>query len=267
MKKNTILLSLLVTSIFSFGFDFSSMAKDVVSGFTKEKNTDSNTGLSLSEVTVSNGLKEALKIGVSYATKELGAKDGYLNNADAKISLPTNLQKIESLVRKAGGDKYVDELIVSMNDAATKAAPKTVDIFIDSITKMDINDAKKILAGDKSSATEYFKSSSYEKLKKVIAPIVKESIESSSVATNYKNFNTYYKKGAANITKNDSVMGYAKTFGVDKYIPNDDEKDLDEYITASAIDGLFKIIAQKESDIRKNSLSQTTSLLKKVFGK
>ena len=269
MKKETILASLVLSSTLSFGFDFSSMAKDAIKDLTSEKKAGSSTSStsSLSELTVSKGLKEALNTGVSYAVKELGAKNGYLNNAKAKIGLPNNLDKAESLIRKAGGAKYADELILSMNDAASKAAPKTADVFLKSIQKMNIDDAKKILSGDETAATKYFKSSSYEELKKVISPIVKESIKSSSVASYYEKFNTYYKKGASSIAKNDSIMGYAKKFGADKYIPKDGPKSLDDHITVSAINGLFTMIAQKESEIRKNSVSQTTSLLKKVFGK
>ena len=271
MKKETILISLLLTSTLSFAFDFSSMAKDVIKDIAQEKTTETSANKSsysaLSELTVSKGLKEALRTGVSFATKELGGKNGYLNNVSTKIPLPGNLKKAESFIRKAGGSKYADELIVSMNDAASKAAPKTVDVFIKSIEKMNIDDAKKILSGDETSATKYFKSSSFEELKKVISPIVKDSIKSSSVASYYKKFNNYYKQGSSLISDNSSIMTYAKQFGADKYIPKADEESLDEYITVSAINGLFTMIAQKESDIRKNSLSQTTSLLKKVFGK
>lgn len=268
MKKNTIVLSLFLTSSLSYGFDFGSIASEAMKSFTSEKSSTTNvaTTTSISQETVSSGLKEALKTGVSYAVKELGTKNGYLNNAKVKIGLPDTLNKAETAIRAAGGDKYADELILSMNNAATNAAPKTADIFIKSIEKMNIDDAKKILSGDKNAATDYFKSSSYEDLRKVISPIVKESIKSSSVASYYDSFNTYYKQGAAMVTKNDSIMGFAKQYGVDKFIPMGDDKSLNEHITTSAIDGLFLMIAQKESEIRKNPVEQTTSLLKQVFG-
>ena len=66
---------------------------------------------------------------------------------------------------------------------------------------------------------------------------------------------------------NNGITSMAKNFGVDSYIPGSSNESLDDFVTNKAIDGLFTMIAQKESDIRTNPVSQTTSLLKQVFGK
>jgi len=42
---------------------------------------------------------------------------------------------------------------------------------------------------------------------------------------------------------------------------------LAQYVTGKAIDGLFLMVAKEELKIRKDPLSRTTDLLKKVFGK
>jgi len=267
MKKSAILASLLLSTTLSFGFDLKGLATDVMKNVTEQQTgTTNKTNSNLSDTTVSSGLKEALKQGVSFAVTTLAKDNGYLNNAKTRIGLPNNLDKAESIIRKAGGEKYVDELIQSMNDAATKAAPKTADVFVSAIDKMTIEDAQKILAGSNTAATDYFKANTMESLKKVISPIVKQSIQSSSVATYYNSFNSFYQNNAKGLVQNESVMGLAKNFGVDKYIPGSDSKNLDEYITESAINGLFTMIAQKESAIRKDPVQQTTSILKQVFG-
>jgi len=54
---------------------------------------------------------------------------------------------------------------------------------------------------------------------------------------------------------------------VDSYLPSETDENLNEYVTNKAIDGLFKMIAEKDGEIRKDPIAQTTSLLKKVFGK
>jgi hypothetical protein len=41
--------------------------------------------------------------------------------------------------------------------------------------------------------------------------------------------------------------------------------DLDEYVTAKALDGLFVVVGQEEQKIRKDPKARTTDLLKKVF--
>ena len=42
--------------------------------------------------------------------------------------------------------------------------------------------------------------------------------------------------------------------------------DLDDYVTAKTLDGLFATIAEQEQSIRQNPAARTTDLLKKVFG-
>lgn len=269
MNKKIIVLSIIISATYCFAFDFNAITKDVVKNLSdntqkQEQNTSLN---SLSQETVSSGLKKALKIGVNYAVKNLGAKNGYLENSLVKIPLPNNLQKVQDIVRKTVGDKIVDNLINSMNSAATNAAPKTAEIFVDAINKMSLEDAKKILSGDEHSATNYFKENTNDALKQMIKPIILESMKDNSVFKYYNTFNSYYKKYGQDYVKNSSVMNLAKNFGANKYIPNASDKNLEDYVTNKAIAGLFKMIAKKEAAIRENPVEQTSSLLKKVFGK
>lgn len=269
MKKTSIVAAVALCTTLSFGFDINSITKSVVDNVTKSSSTSTSTTASsgMNNSTVSSGLKEALKVGVDYAVKSLGANNGYLNNSLVKIPLPENLQKVEGLIRKAGGDKVANDLINSMNSAATKAAPKTAEIFVDAIDKMSLADAQKILNGGKNAATDYFKNNTTGSLKKMIAPIVQETMKQNQVAGYYDTFNGYYKQYGKGLVDNSSVGNLAKSFGVDSYLPGSSDQNLDEYVTDRAIDGLFKMIAEKEAAIRSNPVEQTTSLLKQVFGK
>ncbi len=270
MKKTTILASLILSSSLSFAFDLNALTKDVIDIVTKPTTTSEQTSIkeqsSLDSSTVSSGLKEALKKGVSYAVSTLGKENGYLNNNDVKIPLPENLEKVETLIRKAGGNQIADNLINSMNKAATTAAPQTANIFMKSIESMSIEDAKKILAGNNEAATNYFKSNTSDSLRNMIKPIIQEAMKDNQVATYYDMANNFYKTNVKSMVDESSVMGLAKNFGVDSYLPGSSDKNLDEYVTDKAIDGLFKMIAQKEAQIRTNPVAQTTSILQKVFG-
>ncbi len=268
MKKILIVSAIMLSTTISFAFDLGSIAKGVVDNISKPSTTNTTTtNSSLNNDTISSGLKEALKNGVNFAVKELGTKDGYLNNSLVKIPLPDNLAKAETIIRKVGGDEVANNLIISMNKAATTAAPKTANIFLEAINKMSLSDAQKILAGDKTAATSYFKENTNESLKKMISPIIKESMKENQVAQYYETANSFYKSNVSSYVENSSAMNLAKNFGVDSYIPSSSDKSLDEYVTEKAIDGLFKMIAQKESAIRQNPIEQTTSILKQVFGK
>jgi len=231
-------------------------------GTTKSATNLSSSNLSTTDM--NGALKQALNMGVDYAVKTLGSKNGYLNNPIAKIGLPKNLEKTAALVRKAGGGKYVDDLVVALNNAATQAAPKTAKIFSDSITKMSIDDAKKILSGGDDAATNYFRAHTTKQLQDAIAPIVKKSMENNSVAKYYKLLQSFYKSNAG-ILKNDKVSALANSFGFGSALPSGEDEDLDAYVTNKSIDGLMSMIAQKEKSIRSNPLMQNSSLIKKVF--
>lgn len=268
IKKTSIAASLVLCTTLSFGFDLGSITKSVmdnVSNPTSSTSTATKTGLE--DSTVTSGLKEALKVGVDYAVKNLGSDNGYLNNSLVKIPLPENLQKAEGIIRNVGGDKMADDLINSMNSAATKAAPKTAEIFVDAIEKMSLTDAQKILNGNENAATDYFKANTTDSLKKMISPIIQETMKENQVAGYYDTFNSYYKQYGKGIVDNSALGGLAKNFGVDSYIPSSSDQNLDEYVTDKAIEGLFKMVAQKEAAIRSNPIEQTTSILKQVFGK
>ena len=278
MKKSIIASTLILTTTFTFAFDLGSIAKSVVDNVTKEqtttqKTTDTiapsatNTNPNISDSTVSNGLKEALKTGVNFAVTQLGTNNGYLNNTAVKIPLPDNLAKAETLLRSAGGDKMADDLINSMNTAASKAAPQTAEIFMNAIDKMSLADAQGILSGGNEAATNYFKANTTDSLKKLISPIVQETMKENNVASYYDTINNVYKSSAKGLVENSGIMSMAKNFGVDSYIPTSSDESLDSYITTKTIDGLFTIIGQKEAAIRANPVEQTTSILKQVFGK
>jgi hypothetical protein len=276
MKKSIIASTLILTSTLTFAFDLGAIAKGVVDNVTKEQTTtvtstktasDVKTVNTASDSTVSSGLKEALKTGVKYAVTNLGTSNGYLNNSAVKIPLPDNLAKAETIIRSAGGDKMADDLILSMNNAATKAAPQTAEIFMNAIDKMSVTDAQSILSGGNEAATNYFKANTTESLKKLITPIIQETMKQNQVATYYDTVNNVYKSSAKGLVDNTGVMGMAKSFGVDSYIPSSSDESLDSYITTKAIDGLFTMIGQKEAAIRSNPVEQTTSILKQVFGK
>ena len=261
MKKTVLLSSILLTSIFAF--DLKSIATEVGKNIPSTTNQSQNKS-NLDNSTISSGLKEALKSCVTFATTQLGKKDGYLNNKDVRIPLPDNLANAETLIRKAGGDKMADDLIKSMNSAASQAAPKTADIFMDAISKMSLTDAQKILNSGENGATDYFKKNTTDSLKKMIKPIIQSSMKDNNVAQYYDMANSFYQSSAKPLLNNSAISGLAKNLGVNTDNSSDS---LDDFVTQKAIDGLFTMIAEKEAGIRANPIEQTSSILKQVFGK
>lgn len=281
MKKILITSALLFSITNSQAFDFGGFmdsVKDVVSDTTETiKSTNENENVNVKPVTntttnesplvVADALKAALKQGVAYAVKELSKEGGYLNNPAVKIPLPDGLSNPESMIRSMGGDEMADDFIESMNKAAANAAVKATPIFVSAIEKMSIDDAKNLLAGNENAATEYFRTRTTDDLKKMMKPIIESTMEENNVASYYDTLNEFYDSSVKSFVENDSVRDMANNFGMEKYMPKgtSDEK-LDDYVTRNAIDGLFKMVAVKEAEIRQSPIAQNSALLQKVFG-
>jgi hypothetical protein len=210
---------------------------------------------SMPEAQVADGLKEALGKGVTIAVSALGHSDGFLTNLEVKIPMPGKLQTVEKGLRMAGQNQMTDDFVASMNHAAEQAVPVAADVFGDAIKQMSIADAKSILAGPDDAATQYFHRTSETNLYTLFYPIVQKSTAQVGVTEKYKEM----------MGKFSSVNSYGGLFGGSSSTLLQ-AADLDDYVTHKALDGLFKMVADEEKQIRANPMARTTDLLKTVFG-
>ena len=217
---------------------------DIVKELPGAKSGVSESGLD--QKTTVSGLKEALSIGTENAVKAVSKTDGYFGNQMVKILLPDKLQKVADVVAKLGYQKQVDSLILSMNRAAEAASPKATALFVDAIKTMSFDDARKILQGGDTAATEYFKDKTSKKLYDEFKPVVVSNMNKVGVTKAYK----------------DMMAPYESLPLVPK-----ESMDLDHYVTNKALDGLFLMVGQEEKKIRTNPAARVTDLLKTVFGK
>jgi Protein of unknown function (DUF4197) len=194
-----------------------------------------------------DGLKEALEVGTTNTVDLTGKVDGYFSNAAIKILLPKQLQQVEQGLRLLGQGQKVDEFVLSMNRAAEKAAPAAKDIFWNAIKSMTFDDARKILSGGDTAATEYFRAKTSETLTAAFRPVVTESMKDVGVIQQYKQLQSAYQ-----------------SVPLSSALPS---VDIESYVVSKALDGLFLVLGQQEKEIRTNPSAQVTGLLKKVFGK
>jgi hypothetical protein len=200
---------------------------------------------SLSTDKISAGLKEALKVSTSRAVASTGRPDGFLKNEAIKILLPEKLRNANRGLRLVGMSPQLDELEIGMNRAAEQATPKAKEIFLNSLSQMTIDDARKILSGSDTAATEYFRAKSSADLATAFTPIVNDSLQNVGVVRQYNQ-----------VMQNPLASGLARSQSFD----------LNKYVVGKTLDGLFYTLGQEEKKIRTNPAAQTTSLLKEVFG-
>jgi hypothetical protein len=200
----------------------------------------------LSDVKIGSGLKEALKIGTENTVNLTGRPDGYFLNQAIKILMPEKLRNLEKALRAVGYGSEVDEFVLSMNRAAERAAPFAKQIFWDAVGEMTFEDARKILSGHETAATDYFKSKTTDRLTVAFRPVVDQAMNEVGVTRQYKELVGRFQ--AIPFVKSESF-------------------DIDHYVVTRALDGLFHVLGEEERKIRTNPAARITDLLKEVFGK
>jgi hypothetical protein len=235
MKRNLYLAAcLFVLTIFSFS---------QLGEITKRLGLGNAT---LSDTKISSGLKQALQIGAEQAVKLTGRPNGYFSNPNIKILMPNNLRTLEKGLRMVGYGPKIDGFVLSMNRAAETAAPAARKIFIDAITAMTFDDARRILSGGDTAATDYFKEKTTPQLTAAFRPVVDRTMAKNGVTQQYSALVAEYKE-----------IPFAKN----------EDLDIGHYVVSKALDGLFFELGQEEKKIRQDPAAQTTELLKEVFGR
>lgn len=193
-----------------------------------------------------SGLKEALSIGTGKAVASVSKTDGYFGNPSIKILLPENLRKAGDVLGKIGYQHEVDDFVIRMNRAAENAAPRAKPIFVDALKAMTFEDARKILGGGDTAATEYFQAKTRGRLYEEFKPVVSSSMEEVGTVRAYKAMTSRY-----------SSLPFVRA----------ESLDLDHYVTDKALEGIFYMVAQEEKKIRTDPAARVTDLLKAVFGR
>src|SRR5918994_746792 len=206
----------------------------------------SGVGGGPNERKIAAGLQEALRVGTENAVLQTGSLDGFLKNQAIKILMPTPLQNIEQPLRLVGYGPQIDEFVLSMNRAAEKAVPFAKEIFWDAIGQMTFEDASKILNGNDTAASDYFKGKTSKKLHSAFRPTVKTVMADVGVTRQYSDLIGRYK-----------AVPFAQSISFD----------IDQYVTEKTTDGLFFVVGQEEKKIRTNPAARVTDLLKDVFGR
>jgi hypothetical protein len=199
---------------------------------------------SLSETKIVSGLKAALELSTTRAIATTGKHDGFLKNEAIRILLPPKLQAVGKGMRMLGMGDQVDDLEIGMNRAAEQAAPQAKPIFLTALKAMSFADARQILTGNDTAATDYFRRATSNDLTTAFTPIVHRSLQKVGVVHQYNQVIKSAPAGSAIAT----------------------EFDLDKYVVEKTLDGIFYELGVEESQIRHDPAQQTTDLLKEVFG-
>jgi hypothetical protein len=133
----------------------------------------------------------------------------------------------------------------AMNRAAEQAVPEAKALLVNAVKNMSWQDAKGILSGSDTAATEYFRRTTSDQLTEKFLPIVTKATAKVGLADKY----------------NDIAGKGAKLGLVDAK-----QAKIESYVTQKTLDGLFLMMAEQERAIRADPISAATAMARKVFG-
>ena len=205
-----------------------------------------STAQAANETEAANGVRAALERGAIAAVGQLGRVDGFLGNPLVRIELPGHLNVTARLLRSLGQGRKVDELVTAMNRAAEAAVPEARTLFITTVKAISVEDALQLVRGGGTAVTDFFASKTRAPLGERFLPIVTRATEKVQLAERYN-----------------AVAAKAAGLGLLK----GDDTSVEKHVTARALDGLFKMVAEEEKRIRADPVKTGSAVLAKVFGR
>jgi uncharacterized protein DUF4197 len=199
----------------------------------------------ISQAEAVRALRQALNEGSLAAVAKLGVENGFFGNSRVRIPLPPSLQRVERGLRTFGLKREADELVLAMNRAAEAAVPEAKQLLADAVKKMTVQDAKKILTGGDTAATDYFKRATQGQLTQRFLPVVRKATERVDLAQKYN-----------------AVAGQGLALG----LIEEEEASIERYVTSKALDGLYFMIGEQEKAFRKDPVRASSDIVRKVFG-
>ncbi len=200
----------------------------------------------LNESTAASGVRAALERGARAAVASLGRTDGFLGNPQVRIALPSHLDQAARLLKATGQRKRVEALELAMNRAAEQAVPEAQDVLVGAVKQLSVEDALTMVRGGDNAVTDFFSAKTREPLSERFLPIVTRATERVDLAERYN-----------------QVAGKAAGLG----LMQGDETNIQRYVTARALDGLYTLIGEEEKRIRADPVGTGSALLKQVFGR
>lgn len=224
---------------------------------TANKSGFPNVATELSEKDIISGLKEALSVATDTSVKRLSSVDGFFKDQALKILLPPESQAVlEKLNQLSVTKPLVDKTILALNRAAEDAAKSAAPIFKEAIVNMSFSDARSILKGSDSSATNYLRRTTYTSLSNAFLPKIKNSLSKDLV----------YGQSAESLYSN-LVNTYNTASLGGTLFSKIENNSLSEHVTGKALQGLFVKVKAEEGEIRNNLSHRVSDILKRVFAK
>lgn len=199
----------------------------------------------LSNLEIQAGLRQALEVGATNVSAQLGATDGFFGDSRIRIPLPGRLGDMQTQLQQLGLSAPLDDLQLRMNRAAEASMPEARRLIVSAITSITLNDAVGILRGGDTAATDFLRGRTELSLKEAFSPVIDQALQGSGAFQTLRTVAT--RNGLAALV-------------------SDLQADMRDHTVDMGLNGMFLYVAAEEKKIRGEPVARTTVLLRKVFG-
>lgn len=162
-----------------------------------------------------------------------------------RITLPENLSRAATTLRRFGMARYPEELETTMNRAAEAAVPELRVLFLDAIAHLSFDDARAVITAGDQSAARYFRAQTEAAMAARFLPAVQTATRKLRVADAYN-----------------QVAGRAAKVGLVRA----ENANLDEYIARKALEAVYVTMADEERAMHASPIRPTQKVLRSVSG-
>lgn len=184
------------------------------------------------------GIKEIIAVASDRVVASVGA--GSFENADGSLS--SDMRRARKLATKLGYEESFEQLQKQVNEAVIAAVPATSELLKATIERIEFTEPRTLLISHDTAATDFLRSRVSGSLHRQLQPLLVGLLEDSGASGTSAMLASQIKFG----TLLDTIV--------------------ENHVLEQSIDGFFDQLEVEESFIRQNPESQTTSLLKRVFG-
>ncbi len=193
----------------------------------------------LNESDASSAIRQLLSI---------GARDNNFTGAFSKEAIlatlfPEPVHKVLNTLNTLGLTNEIDRFTTTLSTAAKKSATASIPIFENSINQLKFVDAIRIIKNGGTAATDYLRVSAGDTLRTSIRPVMQSALDEYKLNDQWNN-----------------IIKPVKAIGGNKL-----NLDLATLMAGSVSEAMFRKIAEKEVQVRKDVTARTTPLLQKVF--
>lgn len=191
--------------------------------------------------TLAGQYKQRLGSSVNTLIADLGKPGGYLDNPLVRILLPPPVGMALAVARTLQSDADATLLETLMNEVAEQALPGAAPIVQAALSQITPAEAKRLLEGDATAGTEYLKTKTAAALEAALTPVVDAKLADSGAKLIYGELVEAYQAQQAVVPSTDSSVP-----------PPVAAPDLGSYVAERTVDGLFKVLSEREAEIRKD---------------